>query len=322
MKFLSKVILAIMLPCSALAWEPTKPISVQIGFGPGSGNELGFRVLSAAISKTHPDVNFIIELKPGASSVLSSNYLYESKPDGYTVGVPSYMGTFVTNDIWEKDIKKFKYNSFTNIMGLGKSPLVFVANYKSKINTSAELADLVKNTNHPITFAVGGGAHRMAFEYFIINANGNRDKVTFSLHRGPLQAVTSVASDAGIEFGIMPLSIALPLIQSKHVKIIGITGNRKMAQLPDVEPIKVNGNYINIYAAWALVLPPNTPADIVEWYRTTFTAALRTPEVQKYFYDNLIFLEESELTPAGLSKEIENLRNTWMPLSQQVNLLQ
>jgi tripartite-type tricarboxylate transporter receptor subunit TctC len=318
-RYISYFIALILLPFAAFAWEPTKPITVLIGNQPGSGNEIGFRAISAVVAKTNP-ATFVIELKPGADSTIAMNHLYEAKPDGYTIAIPSYMSTFVTNDIWQKDIKKFQYNSFTNIFGMGKSPLTIVANPKSKINTVAELADLVKNTDKPITFATGGGAHRMTFEYFMLKAKGNKALVKTAQFPGPLQAVTSVASDAGTEFGIMPIAIALPLVQAGKVKVIGITGERKLDRLPSAEPILVGGSHIDVFAAWAMILPPNTPKEIVKWYQDTFVPALRSQEIKRYYDDNLIFLDEKELNPEGFARGIEKLRSVWIPLSQQVNL--
>lgn len=307
----------LLLPALAFAWQPTKPVTVLIGFQPGSGNEVGFRVLSKQVQMANPDVKFIIELKPGADSVLATNLLAESAPDGYTISIPSYMGTFVTNDIWQKDIKKWQYNSITNVMGMGKSPMAIVANPASKVNTPKELNELLRTTNKPITFAVGAGAHRMTFEFIMENANGNRSLVKYAQHQGPLQAVTAVASDSGMEFGIMPVTIAKPLIDAGRVKLIGISGDKRVPGL-DAEPYKVNGQYINVFAAWALSLPPNTPAEIVDWYQKQFSAAIKTSEVQKYYKDNYIFVEPNELTPKGLGQHIEQLRAIWMPIGDKI----
>ena len=310
-----------MVPLLAFAWEPTKPITVLIGNQPGSGNEVGFRAISAIVMRDNPKANFIIELKPGADSVIAMNMLYDAKPDGYTIAIPSYMSTFVTNDIWQKNQKKFAYNSFTNVMGMGKSPLCIVANPTSKINTVPELINYVQRTTKPVTVAVGGGAHRMTFEYFMYKAHGNKDLVKTSYFPGPLQAVTATASDAGFEFGIMPVAIAKPLIDAGKVKLIGVTGEHKVAFYPNAEPIRINGSYIDVFAAWALILPPGTPSDVVAWYQRNFTPALESAEIKKYYDDNLIFLDKSELTPGGFGRGIEKLRSTWMPLSQRVDLL-
>lgn len=309
--------IAVTLPALALAWQPTRPVTVLIGFQPGSGNEVGFRVLSKQVQLANPDVKFVIELKPGADSVLATNALAAAEPDGHTISIPSYMGTFVTNDIWQRDIKKWQYNSIVNVIGMGKSPMAIVANPKSSVNTPRELNELLRNTNKPITFAVGAGAHRMTWEFIMDHARGNRELVKYAQHQGPLQAVTAVASDAGMEFGIMPVAIAKPLIDAGRVKLIGISGDKKVAGL-DAEPYRVGGKYINVFAAWALSLPPNTPADVVAWYQRQFAAAIKAPEVQQYYRDNYIFVEPSELTPQGLAQHIEQLRATWMPVGDRI----
>jgi len=311
----------LFLPMIALAWEPSHPITVLIGNQSGSGNENAFRAASAIVTQNNPNANFIIELKPGADTVVAMNMLYDAKPNGYTIAIPSYMSTFVTNDIWQKNQKKFNYNSFTNVTGLGKSPLCVVANPTSKINTVSELIEYVQHTNKPVTVAVGAGAHRMAFEYLMYKAHGNKDLVKSSQFPGPLQAVTATASDAGFEFGIMPVTVARPLIDAGKVKLIGITGEHKIAYYPNAEPIIVNGSYIDVFAAWAIILPPGTPSDIVAWYTRNFIPALESAELKKYRDDNLIFLDKRELTPAGLSHGVEQLRATWIPLSQRVDLL-
>ena len=313
------LIAALLVPAMALAWEPTKPVTVLIGFQPGSGNEVGFRVLSKQVQLANPDVKFIIELKPGADSVLATNALAAARPDGHTISIPSYMGTFVTNDIWQKDIKTWQHNSITNVIGMGKSPMAIVANSKSKINTPAELNALLRDTDRPITFAVGAGAHRMTWEFIMDRANGNRTQVKYAQHQGPLQAVTAVASDSGMEFGIMPVAIAKPLLDAGRVKLIGISGDRRVVGL-DAEPYRVGGHYINVFAAWALSLPPNTPTDIVDWYQRQFATAIKTPEVQAFYRDNYIFVEPAELTPRGLAQHIEQLRATWMPLGDRIIL--
>ena len=116
-------------------------------------------------------------------------------------------------------------------------------------------------------------------------------------------------------------AIAKPLIDAGKVKLIGITGERKIAHYPKVEPIKVNGSHIDVFAAWAMILPPGTPSDIVAWYQRNFVPALESAEIKRYYDDNLIFLDKKELTPAGFAHGIEKLRATWMPLSQRVDLL-
>jgi len=319
---MKKILLTLLffISTAALAWEPTKPINVIIGNQAGSGNEVGFRAISAVVQKNNPNANFVIELKPGADSTIAMNKLLESAPDGYTIAIPSHMSSYVTNDIWQSKIKKFEYNSFVTVFSMGQSPLCIVANPKSKISTVNELITLVQTTDKPVTFALGGGAHRMAYEFFMLNAKANKAKLDFVMFPGPAQALQSVASEAGTEFGIMPIAIANSLVQSGHVKLIGITGTKRLERLPQAEPIVVNGKSISVMAAWALALPPNTPQEIVDWYMKNFIPALKSAEVKQYYDENLISLEPKQLSPQGFDKHILELRKEYMPLAKVIDI--
>lgn len=320
---MKKLLLTLLVvPTLAFAWQPEKPVIVVIGNAPGAGNEIAFRKLASIISeKKMSKVKFVIENKPGADSVVGMNYVYEAAPDGYTVGIPSHMSTFVTNDIWEKKVKKFEYNSFEYVLTMGKSPLVLVAWPNSKVNTPTDFVRLIATTDRPVNVAIGGGAHRMAYEYLMVKGNGKRDMVKFIKFQGPLQAVTSVASlDAGgTEFGIMPIAVAHPLADAGKVKIIGFTGDRKLTQYPNVPMLNGVAPGINVYAAWAIALPPKTPKDIVAWYQRTFSAAMRTKEYKEWCDQNLVFVEERELTPKGLGQQIEDLRTTFLPMQKHIS---
>jgi tripartite-type tricarboxylate transporter receptor subunit TctC len=316
---MKKILFALLMaPLMAWAWEPTKPVRVIIGFAPGSGNEIQFRLLATQVQKNHPKFQYVIENKPGADTVLASNALYESANDGHTISVPSYFGTYVGNDIWQKDLKRWEYNSFTNVMGMAKSPLAIVAHPSSRVNTPVEFLSHIKNPEKPVFVAVGSPVHRLALEYIILNGEANKNLVNHVNFQGPLQAVTGVASESNIEFGIMPISVARPLIEAGKVKIIAITGEKRLAKMPTVETLKIKGKGIDIFAAWALMLPPNTPPEIVSWYQTNFSQALETNEVKRHNDENFIFSNPDETTTAGFNRHIERLRNTWLPLGQKV----
>ena len=144
------------------------------------------------------------------------------------------------------------------MLTLGKSPLAVVANSASAVNTPQEFVATLQS-HKSVSVAIGGGAHQMAYEYIMTQVNGDRSSVKMIRYPGPLQAVTAVASDAGIEFGIMPIAIARPLIDGGKVKLIGLTAGQQRV-IPN----------INVNAGWVISLPPATPRNIVEWYQHEF----------------------------------------------------
>jgi hypothetical protein len=307
----------------AQAWEPARPVTVIVGNTPGAGNELAFRKLAEIVQQTNPKFVYIVSNIPGADSVIAQNKFLTEPADGYTVNLPSHMSTYVTNDIWEKKIKKFQYNDFTEVLTMGKSPLVLVAGTKSSVNTPQEFVKLINTTTKPISVAVGGGAHRTAFEYLMEKGHGNRDMVKPIKFNGPAPAVASVAQydgTIGTEFGIMPIAVAKPLVDAGRVRAIGFTGTRKMPQFPNVPLLRDVAPGIRVYAAWSLELPKSTPQEVVDWYQQKFSAAVRSKEYAEWMESNVVFYEESELTTKGLNQTMEELRATFLPVLEKLDL--
>jgi tripartite-type tricarboxylate transporter receptor subunit TctC len=319
-----KKLLAVLLlvPVLAFAWEPTKPVTVIIGNTPGAGNEMAFRKLAEIVQKKNPNFVYVVQNIPGADSVIANNKFLEAVNDGYTINLPSHMSSYVTNDIWEKSIKKYNYDSFVDVLTMGKSPLVLVASPRSGINTPQEFVKYIQS-GRTINIAIGGGAHRTAFEYLMSKGNGNKDTVKPIKFNGPMPAVTSVASydgKTGTEFGIMPIAVAKALVDAGKVKSIGFTGTQKMAQYPNVPLLREVAPGINVYAAWSIQLPPGTNRDIVDWYQQQFSAAVRSKEYAEYREANVIFYAEDELTPAGLKRHMDELRAAFIPVLSRIDL--
>jgi tripartite-type tricarboxylate transporter receptor subunit TctC len=270
-----KKLLAVLLLVPALAWAqwaPSKTVTTTIGFATGSGNEISFRKASEIVMKQNSGVNFLVETKPGADAAVASNAFMSAPSDGLHLMVPSHMSLFVTNDIWQKDIKRFEYNSFKPVATLGKSSLVLVASSKSSVTTPQEFVKYITN-GKPVNIAVGGGAHRMAYEYIMMRTKADPKQIQHVAFNGPAPAVQSVASydgKSGTEFGIMPIAIARPLIEAGKVKPIGLTGGPKLKALPNVPLLSDVIPGLRVYAGWIVVLPPQTPNIIVDWYVDKF----------------------------------------------------
>jgi tripartite-type tricarboxylate transporter receptor subunit TctC len=317
------LVAALLVPVLAFAWEPTKPVQVYIGNTPGAGNEMAFRKLAEIVQKRNPNFVYVVQNIPGADSVIANNKFLEAANDGHTINLPSHMSSYVTNDIWEKNLKKYNYDSFSDVLTMGKSPLVLVASVKSDINTPEQFVRLIRTATSPVNVAIGGGAHRTAFEYLMDRGRGNRDMVKPIKFNGPMPAVQSVASydgKVGTEFGIMPIAVAKVLVDAGRVKPIGFTGTRKMHQFPNVPLLNSVAPGINVYAAWSIQLPPGTDKEIVAWYQREFSAAVRSAEYKEYADANVIFYAEDELTPQGLKKHMDELRAAFIPVLNKIDL--
>jgi tripartite-type tricarboxylate transporter receptor subunit TctC len=313
---MKKILATLFALCtlSAFAWQPQQPVKVLIGFGPGSGNEISFRKASSIVEKNNPGVAFVIENKPGADAVISQNQLFAAEKNGLTISVPSHMSLFVTNDIWQRDIKKFEFDSFNNVVTLGQSPLALVANPTSLVDTPEQFLATVKSGHRNINIAVGGGAHQMAYEYIMLKLAGDKTRIQAVRYQGPSQAVTAVAGDKDVEFGIMPVAIARPLIDAGRVKLVGLTGNKVPEKIAGAKLLEDSVPGISVYAGWMVSLPPDTAKEILDWYQREFARAIKSKEYQDWARDSYILSPEDQLTAEGVKKYGATLRKNFSPI--------
>ena len=319
-RYFSNIIKIIALTClsiSAHAWEPTKPINVLIGFAPGSGNELGFRGVGSILEKNNSKINFVIENKPGADGVVAMNEFIKKPADGYHIYVPSHQGIWVTAEFFNKQAVKYTLDDFEYVVTIGKSPLAVIAHSGSNVNTVPELLERIKNTDKPITFAAGSGAHKLAFEYMSTKVKVSELVKTVG-YKGPAQAAQDVAG-GHVEFGIVPTAVAATLLSSGKIKFIGICGEKPITGI-DAPLMNRWVSGMNVYAAWGIILPKGTDQDIVKWYVESFSRTIKSTEAKKFFDQNYMFIEERELTPIGFKNSMTQLRDQWIPILQNLKI--
>ena len=315
-----KQVLATLLLCasaSAWAWQPSKPVTVLIGFGAGSGNEMAFRAVAEDVER-RTGASFVINIKPGADSVISLNELVRAKPDGHTINIASQQNTWVMADVLHKSVKEFDPDSFTYTVNIAKSPLAIIAPIDSAVNTPQDLVRLLETTTRPVTFAVGSSSRKLAYEYLISRVRTQKGMVAAASYKGPSQAGADVAGKH-VEFGIIPAAVAYKLVQAGLVKYIGLCGEQKLSKIPHVPLMESVIPGLHVYAGWGILLPRDTPKDVAQWYTENFRTAIRSEKAQRYFQDNLMFVEERELTPEGYKKSMLDLRRTWLPIAEKMD---
>ena len=305
---------AAMLYSTVWAWQPEKPITVLIGFGPGSGNEVSFRAMAAQVEQS-TGAKFVVTTRPGADSVLSLNELVRAAPDGYTINIASQQNTWVMADVTARDVRQFTPDSFSYTVNIAKSPLAIIAPVDSSVNTPQELVRLLETTDRQINIAVGSSSHKLAYQYLVERTKARRDLVQAISYKGPAQAGNDVAG-RHVEFGIIPAAIAHTLVSSGLVKFIGLCSEQRLAKIPEVPLMDSVVPGLHVYAGWGILLPRGTPPEVTTWYTENFVRAIRSEQSRKFFEENLMFMDERELTPEGYRRNMMELRRVWLPIAQ------
>lgn len=301
---------------TSYAWEPSQNITAIVGFGPGSGNELSFRVVAAEIERTNPKVHFVIQNMPGAESTISANYIAKAAPDGYTLNVTGNLSTYVASEVFNSDMIQYKQNDLLPVLSIGTSPLAIIARQDSKVNNVTELVQYMKTSTQQVNIGSGSSTHHLLYLLLVDGPGANPKTVKMIRYKGPAQVLSDVAG-GHIELGILPLAVAAPLVESNKVKLIGISGDTRMPGLKNTQLVKDVIPGAVVMAMWNITLPGNTPTPIVDWYVKTFQQALRSTAVKKYFDENYMVIAKDQ-DPESSAKGIAALRAKYVPIAHRL----
>jgi len=293
------------------AWEPSKPITALIGNAPGSGNEVGFRIVSTELEKKGKG-SYVVVNKPGMFEIVAGNHFATLPADGHTLFVAACQDIYVAPEVWYPETTKFNAMEFVPVAIIGKTPIAFWANADSKINTPEELIAALKKNDRKINFGVGGPGHQLAVEYLLAQQKIPSSHAQTVMYKGSGAVLTDVMG-GHVEFAVGPMAAGWPRMSSGKLKLIGVATDKKLVGLEKYPLMKDTVPGLNIEACWAVVLPKGTSEDIQAWYRDNFVPVLRSNEVRKQFESNMIYTTASEHSAEGVRSSMIKLREAWQP---------
>lgn len=301
------------------AWQPTKPVTVIFPNGPGAGNEISYRIVAKLVEEKYPQFKWNPDYRPGADGNIAINHFVTVPNDGHTIAVPACQSNWVTPEVWYSKIVKYNPMDLEPVANIARSPLAFWAHPNSKINTPEELVAAIKNKERPITFAIGGGGHKLAVEYLAAKlAVPGGDRIETVMYKGPAQALLDVMGGHA-EFGVTPVAVGYPHVQSGKLKLIGIADTRPLPGLESAPLMNKAAPGLSIHGCWNIVLPPNTPQEIQDWYHNAFVPAIRSEQAAARFKENMMYITKEEHSPAGVRASMSRLQQTWQPIARRID---
>lgn len=274
---LTVAIAAALAPLAAGAQTayPTKPITLVIPFPPGGQTDAIGRLVGDRLSKRLGQP-VVVENKPGVNGSLASDLVARAKPDGYTlvIGGP---GTHAINQLVNSNVRYDTRKDFTHIAMLTRGPMLLLASPTLKANSVAEVVALSKAKPDSLNMAltgIGSSSH-MTTELLKQSAGVGFNNVPY---KGDVPAMTDViGGQADLLF--VPATSAIPFVQGGKLRALAVTGDRRLAALPDVPTMPEAGQPRVINYSWtSLAGPAGMPPDIVKKLNDACQAILAEPD--------------------------------------------
>jgi tripartite-type tricarboxylate transporter receptor subunit TctC len=254
---------------------PTRPLRIVVPYAPGGGGDILARLFADKL-KLRLGQQVLVENKPGAGTLIGSELVAKSRPDGYTL-------LLTTNSVLIAPILNpaaARYDplkDFEPVIPLADIAIVLVAGPGVPANDAGQLIAYLKQNPGKVSFgsAGTGGITHLAGELFKASAGV---AMTHIPYKGAAPALTDlVGGQIGLLFDAM--ITAGPIIKSGKIKALGMANARRWAGSPEIPTIAESGLPGFQVSGWYGVLAPaGTPREVLERLNSDANEVIRDPE--------------------------------------------
>ena len=255
---------------------PSRPVKIIVPFDAGGPADVFARFLAQRLQETMGQP-FVVEDRPGAGSLIGTEAVAKSPPDGYTLLVMSNTQTVNESLVPNKPYALMK--DFTPVAPINYSDLVLVVNPGVPVTNVADLIKLAKAKPGGLNYASSGTGtpYHMAGELFKAMAGVDIVHVPY---KGSGGARTGVLGGQ-VEMMFDAVTTMSENVKAGKVKALGTTGKTPSAVLPGVPTIAEAGVPGYEAVIWlGVIAPKNTPREIVNRLNAEITKIASNPETR------------------------------------------
>jgi len=304
---LATVLLPVLLawPAGAQTY-PNRTVKMIVPFGSGGPADVYARVLAQHLTEETKQ-SFIVEDRPGAGSVIGTDAVAKSAPDGYTLLVMS--NTHTTNESLLPNKPYQLMRDFVPVATINYSDLLMVVHPSVPAKSVAEFIDLAKKEPGKLNYASSGPGtpYHMAGELF--KAMSHTDIVHVP-HKASGDARNStVAGTVQMMFDAVTTMSALA--KGGQVRALATTGEKRNPLTPDLPTVAetVPGYEATIWIG--VMAPKGTPKDVVTFLNTAINKVINRPDVKETWLKQgaIPLVKTPDEFDAYLRKDIEKWAN-------------
>jgi tripartite-type tricarboxylate transporter receptor subunit TctC len=268
---------AAALPAGAQEW-PAKPVRIVVAYPPGGGIDILGRQIADKLTAAWKQP-VIVENRPGANTIVATDAVAKSAPDGYTVLLTSD-ATFSINPHLYAKLPFDTQKDFIPVTMLVLLQQLLVANPSLPANSLQELVKISKERPGSINYASYGSGSQPHLSGEMLKYKAGIDLVHVP-YKGISLAVPAVmAGEVQLTFAGIASSMA-PL-KSGRIKALAIGGAKRSPLLPDVPTFAELGYpEVETHAWFGLFLPAGSPKEAVSRIYADTKRILDEPEFRQ-----------------------------------------
>lgn len=278
---------------------PVKPIRLVVPFPAGGPTDITARIISPKISAALGQ-NIIIDNRAGGSSIIGSDIVAKSPPDGYTLLIST-----VTNAINVSLIPKIPYDmsrDFEPVAQLFITTSILTAHPSLPVKSVKELIAFAKAHPGQLTYGSAGNGSPSHLAGELLKTMGGVSLLHVPYKGGGPAAVEHVAGQVQLAFLSAPAVV--PFIKNGRLRALGVTNAKRSLVFPELPTIAEAGLPGYESEGWSgIMVPARTPSAVVQRLYSEFSAALGDNDIRSKLM--AAGVEPALMPPAAFGNKVQ-----------------
>jgi tripartite-type tricarboxylate transporter receptor subunit TctC len=254
---------------------PSKPVTIIVPFGAGSGTDAITRVIAQPLGIALKQT-IVIENKPGANGAIAAAQVARADPDGYTLLMSTNSPHSAAPSL-NKSIAYDPVKDFAPLSRVGSFTFMVAVHRDVPVTSVAELIAHAKANPGKLSYASGNTSGIVAGETL-------KARTGIDLLHVPYRSIPPALNDvlAGrVSMILTDLTPGLPHVRAGTLRALAVTRLKRSALLPEVPSLHEAGVTNFDMDSWAgLFAPANTPAEIVALLNAELRKIIDDPEAK------------------------------------------
>jgi tripartite-type tricarboxylate transporter receptor subunit TctC len=257
---------------------PVRPIRIVVPWPPGGPPDAVARILGQRIGQALQQ-QVIIDNRPGANSIIGTEFVAKSQPDGYTYLLTT--GSHTTNAALHAKLPYDTRKDFVSLTLIGESAGMVIGVHPSVPARSVkELVALAKSKPGQLTFGSAGNGNTLHLAGELFKA-ATATNITHVPYKGASLALTDLLGGHIDMMFASPLSM-MPPIKEGRLRGLAQMGEKRSPVLPDLLTLDELGIHGARIGGWyGLYAPAKSPKESSDRVVGEVLKALKEPEVRE-----------------------------------------
>ena len=256
---------------------PSRPITLVVASGPGSGVDIAAREMAQKLSAVFKQP-VVVDNKPGGSGMLAGGTVARAKADGYTL-LYSNASFVAVAPVVLKTMSYDPVKDLTPIAQTAAGGILLLVNKDVPANNLKELVALIKANPDKYSYGTwgNGSSGQLTMEWLKKQAGL---KITHIPYKTTPQIINDLVSGV-LQVAWSDPGTPVPMIESKQIKGIAVSGNVRVPRTAGIATMGEQGHGFDAVGWFGVFGPANLPKPITDRLNAEINKVQRSPEMAK-----------------------------------------